>query len=85
LRIRELARLQGFPDDYPLPEIVLARRYIGNAVPPLFAAEVIWALRVFLGEVRETERPPALAAAANFEASAEEVSRAISNVLTIGG
>ena len=35
LQVRELARLQGLPDNFVLPEgRVVATRLIGNAVPP---------------------------------------------------
>ena len=35
LKVRELARLQGLPDNFVLPEgRVVATRLIGNAVPP---------------------------------------------------
>lgn len=42
LRVRELARLQGFPDwqslDGSLPQV---RRWIGNSVPPLLGMQVV--------------------------------------------
>lgn len=58
LRKRELARLQSFPDKYPLPMNHLeARRHIGNAVPPIVSAEIFWQIRVFMGEANEQDRP----------------------------
>ena len=50
-------------------------------VPPLLGAEVIWALRVFLGDVDEGVRPEALVAAQNLSASALEVSVALATPL----
>lgn len=42
LRVRELARLQAFPDKQPLDgELSQLRKWIGNAVPPLLAEQVI--------------------------------------------
>lgn len=61
LRLREMARLQLFPDWYPLDEDrQRARRQLGNAVPPLLAAHVIWHLRVHLGDVDVDEVPKLL-------------------------
>lgn len=55
LRLRELARLQGFPDWYPLASSpALARRQIGNAVPPPLGTAVLWQIRQHLGEVNGT-------------------------------
>lgn len=77
LRIREMARLQGFPDNYPLAARKEARVHLGNAVPPLLAAQLFWELRVFLGEARASERPEALEYALAKQASADEVSSAL--------
>lgn len=61
LRIRELARLQGFPDWFPLSEdLKTARRHIGNAVPPLLAAAVSWRVRQALGDVGDDAPLPTL-------------------------
>ena len=50
LRIREIARLQGFPDGYPIDcNLVTARRHLGNAVPPALGAAVVWRVLVALG------------------------------------
>ncbi|HEX3556999.1 MAG TPA: DNA cytosine methyltransferase [Thermoanaerobaculia bacterium] len=49
LRLREIARLQTFPDNYPLCPNPLARRHLGNAVPPLLAAQIFLLLREQLG------------------------------------
>jgi DNA (cytosine-5)-methyltransferase 1 len=49
LRLREIARLQTFPDSYPLNSGVVARRHLGNAVPPLLSAQLFLALRKHLG------------------------------------
>jgi DNA (cytosine-5)-methyltransferase 1 len=77
LRIRELARLQGFPDQYPLASLKAARRHLGNAVPPLLAAQILWQLRVFLGDVRANEIPQWLATATHPDTTAAEVSSAL--------
>ena len=82
LRVRETARLMGFPDEYPLADPRLARRHLGNAVPPLLAAEVLWQLSVFLGDAVGSERPEALREAMDPAATALEVSQALSAPLT---
>jgi DNA (cytosine-5)-methyltransferase 1 len=75
LRIRELARLQGFPDWFPLsPVLATARRHVGNAVPPLLAAAVIWRVRQALGDVgSDASLPDLLSHAADPAASCVEV------------
>lgn len=73
LRIRELARIQGFPDNFPAGQGPLARRHIGNAVPPLLAAEVLWAVRMYLGEVSTRDAPQPLTIAGCSAATANEV------------
>jgi DNA (cytosine-5)-methyltransferase 1 len=61
LRVREMARLQGLPDWYPLAtDLTTARRHIGNAVPPPLSASILWQLRRQLGDVADQEMPPPL-------------------------
>lgn len=61
LRVREMARLQGFPDWYPIShDLSTARRHIGNAVPPPLAAAMIWSVRRHLGDAAEDQRPQVL-------------------------
>ena len=82
LRIRELARLQGFPDNYPLDaDLTLARRHIGNAVPPLFAAQLLWQLKWQLGEASANNLPNSVALALDPSAAAQDVSDALASVL----
>jgi len=81
LRIREIARLQGFPDNYPLAARKKARVHLGNAVPPMLAAQLFWELRVFLGEARASERPQALEHALARDASAADVSSALGSFI----
>lgn len=48
LSIRELARLQSFPDEYEWPEdygYALVKKCIGNAVPPLMMRAIASTLR----------------------------------------
>ncbi|HEX5370103.1 MAG TPA: DNA cytosine methyltransferase [Dehalococcoidia bacterium] len=74
LRLREIARLQSFPDSFALAEEVNdARRHLGNAVPPLMAAVVLWQLRVHLGDACRTEMPDFLTAASDPTATVEQV------------
>jgi DNA (cytosine-5)-methyltransferase 1 len=74
LRLREIARLQSFPDSFALAEDVHhARRHLGNAVPPLMAAIVLWQLRVHLGDARLTDMPEFLTAASDPTATVERV------------
>jgi DNA (cytosine-5)-methyltransferase 1 len=74
LRLREIARLQSFPDSFALAEEVHdARRHLGNAVPPLMAAVVLWQLRVHLGDARRTDMPDFLTAASDPTATVEQV------------
>jgi DNA (cytosine-5)-methyltransferase 1 len=77
LRIRELARLQTFPDSYPLAKMEKARRHLGNAVPPLLAAQLLWSLRVALGDVKKDDLPDALAKAIQADAKAPDVMKAL--------
>jgi DNA (cytosine-5)-methyltransferase 1 len=77
LRLRELARLQTFPDSFALAERRTARRHLGNAVPPLLAAQLLWHLRVWLGDVSDTAKPDPLARALAREATAAQVSAAL--------
>lgn len=51
LRMRELARLQAFPDSLPIGEPVRFQRHVGNAVPPLLATYLF----VSLGRALEAE------------------------------
>lgn len=68
LRIRELARLQAFPDTFNFgPSRSEARRQIGNAVPVLLAASVIWRTVSAIGG--ETSLPECLEVAARASAS----------------
>lgn len=74
LRIRELARLQGFPDDYPLDaDLTTARRHIGNAVPPVLAAAIVWRVLSALGCGPEEALPPVLQTAADPNATFSQV------------
>lgn len=76
-RVPELRRLQSFPDWYPVSSCLnTARRHIGNAVPPLLAAAVLWRVRQTLGEVPSDAWPPALTVAMDASATARDVSRA---------
>ena len=73
LRSPELARLQGFPDWFPIDSDHLAsRRHIGNAVPPLLGAAVIDRVLDVLGEER-SDRSPILDRARDQELSFEQV------------
>lgn len=63
LRIREMARLQTFPDAFQLAEPKRARAHVGNAMPPLLAANVFESLR------RHLRLPIAEETAAAFEAA----------------
>jgi DNA (cytosine-5)-methyltransferase 1 len=74
LRLREIARLQSFPDSFALAEgLPDARRHLGNAVPPLMAAVVLWQLRVHLGDARASDVPGFLAAASDPASTVEDV------------
>jgi DNA (cytosine-5)-methyltransferase 1 len=85
LRIRELARLQTFPDLYPLADHVLARRHIGNAVPPLLSAQIFCSLREALGDTTPGYLPEHLAEAVDADASCLDVSAAMAKGLRAGG
>jgi DNA (cytosine-5)-methyltransferase 1 len=77
LRVREIARLQSFPDWYSVSsDLSIARRHLGNAVPPLLAAAVVWRVRQALGDVGTDTWPVALDEAAKVHASFEEVTAA---------
>lgn len=84
LRIRELARLQTFPDSYPLADLEKARRHLGNAVPPLLAGQLLWSLRVALGDVKMCDLPDPLAKAIESDATATEVMKALRAPLVKG-
>jgi len=74
LRVPEIARLQLFPDWYPLDaNHDRARIQLGNAVPPLMAAFVIWTLRAHLGDADTQDVPSALRIACDSTASVGEV------------
>lgn len=85
LRLRELARLQSFPDAYPLADIEAARRHLGNAVPPLLGGQLLWALRVALGDSSNKELPEALGVALEPAATALDVSTVLGEVLNCSG
>lgn len=77
LRLREIARLQAFPDWYGLSsDLSAARRHLGNAVPPLLAAAVIWRVRQALGDAPATSWPAALERAAESTSTYAEVAAA---------
>lgn len=80
LRIREIARLQGIPDSYPLSkDLTTARRHLGNAVPPLLGAAVIWRVRQTLGDVGDDELPHALSVATDPDATWSDVQSAVAS------
>ncbi|MGM0578379.1 MAG: DNA cytosine methyltransferase [Myxococcota bacterium] len=83
LRVREMARLQGFPDTVPFPtDREKARRYIGNAVPVMLGAVVLNHLASVLeGAVRE---PPVLATARCVDTSWSELSDVLAKALEVG-
>lgn len=62
LSIREMCRLQTFPDSYQIyGSYRSARRQIGNAVPAALAEAVARQLREYLDEGARFEGPPSLA------------------------
>lgn len=72
LRIREIARLQGFPDSYPLaPKLTSARRHLGNAVPPPLGMAVLWRVLAAIDLAETDELPAALQPWADPSASYE--------------
>jgi DNA (cytosine-5)-methyltransferase 1 len=74
LRVQEIARLQSFPDSYPLsPDLATARRHLGNAVPPLLAAAVVWRVRQALGDAPRDSWPAPLDVAARSSATFADV------------
>jgi DNA (cytosine-5)-methyltransferase 1 len=78
LRVRELARLQGFPDGMPWSDnLGAARIQIGNAVPPLLAAAVIWRVRQAIGDAPVRSIPAVLSLAQRPETTFEELSTAM--------
>lgn len=85
LRVRELARLQTFPDAYPLAEMAKARRHLGNAVPPLLAGQLLWSLRVALGEANGNHLPDTLGRAIEPDATVTEVMMALKSGITKRG
>ena len=81
LRLTELKRLQGLPCDYGVCEKrPVARRHIGNAVPPLLAAEVLWQVRAWLDPNLSMEAPPPGLAAARVATTALDLDQAIWSV-----
>lgn len=77
LRMREIARLQSFPDWYPLSrDLPTARRHLGNAVPPLLAAAVITRVRQALGDIKKDDWPDPLRVALDPGARFEDVAGA---------
>lgn len=85
LRVREIARLQSFPDVYPTSSVQRTRIHLGNAVPPLIAAELVWQLRLFLGDCRIADRPDALETAMCPRSTAREVSAAFGEYVLPSG
>lgn len=75
LRLAELKRLQSFPDSYPCDHGAAGRQQLGNAVPPVLAAQVMWQLRRFLGDGNRT--PGRLRLALDRKSSAHAVSSAL--------
>lgn len=75
LRLAEVKRLQSFPDKFPVDDGNRGRNQLGNAVPPLLAAQVIWQVRHFLSGTRRI--PDRLSCALDPSASAESVSDAL--------
>jgi DNA (cytosine-5)-methyltransferase 1 len=52
LSVREMARLQGFPDSFLFcGGLTAGQRQVGNAIPPPLAEHIALALRVLLGEM----------------------------------
>lgn len=85
LRVREMARLQGFPDGYPLSvDLANARRHIGNAVPPLLAAAVVWRVLAAIDLADATRLPPALEVAREPTSTAAQVSEALLDGINLG-
>jgi hypothetical protein len=78
LRIRELARLQGFPDWYTWSaDRHHARVHIGNAVPPLLGGIVVWRVLGALGVADQAVLPAALAKVQEASSTFEDVSQAM--------
>ena len=76
LRVRELARLQTFPDWQLLDDdLVAARKHIGNAVPPLLGAVVVRHVLDQLGMAPE-EEPAALGIARSPKATFTDITKA---------
>jgi DNA (cytosine-5)-methyltransferase 1 len=77
LRVRELARLQSLPDWYGIsPTLSTARRHLGNAVPPLMAAAVVWRVRQALGDAPADAWPAALERAADAAVAFADITAA---------
>lgn len=75
LRVRELARLQTFPDWQRLsPRLANARRHVGNAVPPLLATAVLWHVCHRLGWLENRDKPPPLRVAEHPDSTYAELS-----------
>ena len=79
LRIREISRLQGFPDNYSIGTLPKSRVYLGNAVPPLLSAQLLWELRVQIGDAKQSEVPNALVKSLSYDISADKLSDIIGN------
>lgn len=78
LRLRELARLQTFPDDYV--SHALTRKHIGNAVPPLLAAQIFVSLLQQLGAAVGPTVLESLEMALDADAQFSDVSSAFAAV-----
>ncbi len=79
LRLREIARLQGFPDNYPLPKLRQARQQLGNAVPPILAAHIAFSLVEILMNVPSELRNEKLKASSSESATVSDVNTEIAS------
>ena len=78
LRIREMARLQSFPDWMPLDtRLADARLHLGNAVPVALGAAVLWSVQRYLGNASSSDRPALLGVLDDPSASIHDVMAAI--------
>lgn len=82
LRIREMARIQGFPDSAALRPTEDHRRFVGNAVPPLLAGAVFSRLADTLGGPGGTSASCPLESMRAPTASSRAISEAIQAALT---